>query len=230
MLVCPPYRPLFILFVLDRTFRRRDTLPMTPYDLLGIERGADLETIKRAYRALAKQLHPDVNAGDESAADRFKEITAAYNLLADRRKRAEFDRNVPDTGSGGGAQPWQKGGTWFDFEIDETTGERTIDLFGDVAGTRLGRVKGAAATSLWMKGEDIAESLKVNQSDADQGICKLITTMTGLTVAIDIPQSSKDGDIITLRGFGIEGFGGGPPGDLNVIVSVIPDPAIEERG
>ena len=54
--------------------------------------------------------------------------------------------------------------------------------------------------------------------------------MTGLTVAVDIPEGTSDGDIITLRGFGIEGFGGGPPGDLNVIISVIPDPAIEELG
>ena len=54
--------------------------------------------------------------------------------------------------------------------------------------------------------------------------------MTGLTVAVDIPEGTADGDIVTLRGFGIEGFGGGPPGDLNVIVSVIPDPSIEERG
>lgn len=215
----------------DRAFEARNTTDMTPYDLLGVERGADIDDIKRAYRALAKKLHPDVNAGDESAADRFKEITAAYNLLADRRKRAEFDRNNPSKrGKENGVQPWQKGGAWFDFEIDESTGERTIDLFGDVAGTRLGRVKGAAATSLWMKGEDIAETLKVVQSEADEGICKLVTTMTGITVAVDIPEGTGDGDIITLRGFGIEGFGGGPPGDLNVIVSVIPDPAIEERG
>jgi len=203
---------------------------MSPYELLGVERGADLDDIKRAYRTLAKELHPDVNAGDEEAAERFKHITAAYNLLANRRKRAEFDRNSPATNDDGAVQPWQKGGAWFDFEIDESTGERTIDLFGDVAGTRLGRVKGAAATSLWMKGEDIAESLKVVQSEADEGICKLVTTMTGLTVAVDIPEGAVDGDIITLRGFGIEGFGGGPPGDLNVIVSVIPDPAIEEHG
>ena len=119
----------------------RNTGGMTPYELLGVERGADIDDIKRAYRALAKELHPDVNAGDEDAADRFKTITAAYNLLADRRKRAEFDRNSPATGDEGGLQPWQKGGAWFDFEIDESTGERTVDLFGDVAGTRLGRVK-----------------------------------------------------------------------------------------
>ena len=199
---------------------------MSPYDLLGVERGADLDEIKRAYRTLAKKLHPDVNAGDEAAAELFKRITAAYNLLADRRKRAEYDRNAPPTDGPDGVQPWQKGGAWFDFEIDETSGERTVDLFGDVAGTRLGRVKGAAATSLWMKGEDIAEILKVAETEAREGICKLINTMTGLTVAVDIPKGTADGDIVTLRGFGIEGFGGGPPGDLNVIVRIVPDPAI----
>jgi len=200
----------------------------SPYDLLCIERSADLEEIKRAYRSLAKQLHPDLNSGDEFAAEKFKEITAAYNMLANRKKRAEFDLNMPTaSGDKAVASPWQKGGEWFDFEIDESTGERTIDLFGDVAGTRLGRVKGAAATSLWMRGEDIAETLKVTRSEANQGICKLITTMTGLTVAVDIPKSAREGDIVTLRGFGIEGFGGGPPGDLNVILSVVPDPSIE---
>ena len=175
----------------------------SPYELLGVDRNADLDEIKRAYRQLAKELHPDANAGDEAAAERFKHVTAAYNLLADKRKRAEFDRNMPAGSGDGDMQPWQKGGAWFDFEIDESTGERTIDLFGDVAGTRLGRVKGAAATSLWMKGEDIAESLKVVQSDADQGVCRLVNTMTGLTVAVDIPKGTTDGDIITLRGFGI---------------------------
>jgi len=203
---------------------------MSPYELLGVERNADLEEIKRAYRRLAKELHPDVNAGDEAASDRFKEITAAYNLLADRRRRTEFDRNsgMPAGAAGSDAQPWQKGGAWFDFEIDETTGERTIDLFGDVAGTRLGRVKGAAATSLWMKGEDIAEMLKLTETELREGVCKLVNTMTGLTVAVDVPAGSRDGDIVTLRGFGIEGFGGGPPGDLNVIIEAVPDPAISD--
>lgn len=195
--------------------------------MLGIDHSAELDDIKQAYRQLAKQLHPDVNSGNEQAAEKFKEITAAYNLLANRKKRTEFDRNTPtEADSVPGAQPWQKGGSWFDFEIDETTGERTIDLFGDVAGTRLGRVKGASATSLWMKGEDIAETLKLTKSEAKNGICKLITTMTGLTVAVDISQGSKDGDVITLKGFGIEGFGGGPPGDLNVILKVVADPSI----
>lgn len=199
---------------------------MSPYELLGVERTADLDDIKRAYRTLAKELHPDVNAGNEEAAERFKLITAAYNLLADRRRRAEIDRNLARAGAADGVRPWEKGGTWFDFEIDESTGERTVDLFGDIAGTRLGRVKGAAATSLWMKGEDVAAPLKITESEAREGICKLVTTMTGITVAVDVHEGAANGDIIVLPGFGIEGFGGGPPGDLNVLISVVPDPAI----
>lgn len=200
---------------------------MSPYELLGVDRTADLEEIKRAYRSLAKTLHPDVNAGSEEAADRFKSITAAYNLLADKKKRAALDRNLSRSASGGDApKPWEKGGTWFDFEIDESTGERMIDLFGDIAGTRLGRVKGAAATSLWMKGEDVAAPIQITETEAREGICKLVNTMTGITVAVDVHPGAKTGDIVVLPGFGIEGFGGGPPGDLNVLLTVVPDPAI----
>lgn len=198
---------------------------MNAYDLLGVPRGAGLDAIKQAYRRLAKALHPDVNAGDAAAAERFKEITAAYNLLANRKRRVEYDlnRGAPE---GDATQPWDKGGAWFEFELDETTGERIIDLYGDVAGTRMGRVKGAAATSMWMKGQDIAETLRVTESEAREGVTKLVTTMTGLTVAVTVPAGSADGAIVMVPGFGIEGFGGGPPGDLNVLVEVVPDPAI----
>ena len=113
---------------------------MNAYDLLSIDRGADLDAIKRAYRGLAKQLHPDVNAGDEKAADRFKEITAAYNMLADNRKRAEHDGNRTGRDENqSGPKPWEEDGAWYEFEIDESSGERIMDLYGDVAGTRLGR-------------------------------------------------------------------------------------------
>ena len=200
---------------------------MNAYELLGIDRSADLEEIKRAYRRLAKELHPDVNAGDAQATERFKEITAAYNLLANRRKRVEYDLNRPMPGGEDGApQSWERGGAWFDFELDETTGERIVDLYGDIAGTRMGRVKGAAATSMCVKGQDIAGDLRVTESEAREGVCKLITTMTGVTVAVTVPAGTANGATVVLPGFGIEGFGGGPPGDLNVLVEVAADPVI----
>ncbi len=201
---------------------------MNAYELLGVDRLADLDKIKQAYRRLAKELHPDVNSGDEEAADRFKHITAAYNLLADAKKRAEYDRNAGRKGGAPGyGAPWEKGGVWYDFEIDETTGERINDLYGDVAGTRLGRVKGAAATSMKVKGQDVAAKLKITETEAREGICKLVTTMTGLSVAVDVPAGHINGKTIKIPGFGIEGFGGAEPGDLNVIVEIIPDPSIE---
>jgi DnaJ-class molecular chaperone len=201
---------------------------MNAYELLGVDRLADLDKIKQAYRRLAKELHPDVNSGDEEAADRFKHITAAYNLLADAKKRAEYDRNAGRKGGAPGyGAPWEKGGVWYDFEIDETTGERINDLYGDVAGTRLGRVKGAAATSMKVKGQDVAAKLKITETEAREGICKLVTTMTGLSVAVDVPAGHINGKTIKIPGFGIEGFGGAEPGDLNVIVEIVPDPSIE---
>lgn len=200
---------------------------MNAYELLGVARDADLDAIKRAYRGLAKELHPDVNAGDAAASERFKEITAAYNLLADRHRRAEYDlTRAMRGGPGDDPEPWRKGGAWFDFEIDEATGERVADLFGDVAGTRMGRVKGEAATSLRMKGQDVAETLRVTGSEAREGVVRLVTSMTGITVAVDVPAGTEDGALIKLAGFGIEGFGGGEPGDLNVRIRIVPDPAI----
>ncbi len=200
---------------------------MNAYELLGIERNAELDEIKQAYRRLAKGLHPDVNAGDSEAAERFKAVTAAYNLLADARKRVEYDRTQRRRDSGGAPLDWERGGAWFDFEIDETTGERIIDLYGDVAGRRLGRVQGLAATSLTMKGQDVAADLKVTESEAREGICKLVSTFTGLTVAVEVPAGARNGQVVTVEGFGIEGFGGGPSGDLNVILQILPDPSIE---
>ena len=153
-------------------------------------------------------------------------MTAAYNLLADARKRVEYDRNQRKRDPGAAPEAWQKGGAWFDFEIDETTGERIIDLYGDVAGRRLGRVQGLAATSLTMKGQDVAADLTVTETEAREGICKLVSTFTGLTVAVDVPPDARNGQVVTVEGFGIEGFGGGPPGDLNVIVQIVPDPSL----
>ena len=80
-----------------------------------------------------------------------------------------------------------------------------------------------------MKGQDVAAPLKITYSEARDGICKLVTTMTGLTVAVTIPAGAVHGQKVSMAGFGIEGFGGAPPGDLNVLVELVPDPAIEAK-
>ncbi len=202
---------------------------MNAYELLGVDRLADLRKIKQAYRSLAKELHPDVNTGDEEAADRFKRITAAYNLLADTK------RSAPNTTAmraaravhPGTARRGKKAASGMISKSTRPRASGSVISIGDVAGTRLGRVKGAAATSMKVKGQDVAAKLKVTETEAREGICKLLTTMTGLTVAVDVPAGHINGKVITILGFGIEGFGGAEPGDLNVIVEIIPDPSIE---
>lgn len=200
---------------------------MNAYELLGLSTGADTVAIKKAYRELAKQLHPDLNKGNEMAAEKFKQITAAYNLLANKKTRIEYDKNSNrDRSNTNSQKDWDKGGSWFSFEIDTVSGERLSDLFGDIAGTRLGRVKGAAATSMVVRGQDVAAKLKVTETEVRSGVCKLVTTMTGLTVAVEVPKSTINGEKIRMKGFGVEGFGGGPPGDLNIIVEIVPDPML----
>ena len=200
---------------------------MNAYELLGIEPTAKHGAINKAYRELAKKLHPDLNAGDEAATEMFKKITAAYNVLANSKTRKEYDfKQFKSDLSQPHSEGWEKGGAWFDFEIEERTVDRLVDLFGDIAGTRLGRVKGAAATSMVMKGQDFAVRLDLLASEARSGVCKLVKTMTGLTVAADIQSRSVHGQKVKVNGFGVEGFSGGEPGDLNVILNVKPDPKL----
>ena len=118
-----------------------------PYNVLGIDRTATDEEIKRAYRKLAKELHPDSNPDNAEATERFKEVTAAYELLVDPQRRMEFERGgwrrgyADGFGRGNDDRPWDDGSV---FDWSDGSGERPIDLFGDIAGNRRGRVSGAA--------------------------------------------------------------------------------------
>ena len=193
-----------------------------PYDVLGIEPGATLDEVKRAYRALAKELHPDASPDDTVAANRFREVTEAYDLLSDPERRADYD-------SGG----WRRGyvdgfgpeGEAFDF--DDGIGERPIDLFGDIAGNRRGRVFGAASTSLALPGEDLAETVGITVKEAEEGVRKVVELVTGARVEVIVAPGTESGRTLTFEGLGLPGIGGAPPGDLNVIVEILPAPMLD---
>ncbi len=196
-----------------------------PYEVLGIEPGATLDEVKRAYRALAKALHPDANPGDRVAANRFREATEAYDLLSDPGRRAEFDSGGWRRGHADGFGP--EGDA---FHFDDGIGERPIDLFGDIAGNRRGRVFGAASTSLALPGEDLAETVGITLREAEEGTRKVVELVTGARVEVIVAPGTESGRTLTFEGLGLPGIGGAPPGNLNVVVEILPAPMLDGDG
>jgi len=195
-----------------------------PYRTLGVERDASLAEIKQAYRRLAKELHPDTNPGNAEALERFKLLSAAYDILTDPERRARYERGRTGSTWGGGFEGFD-GPRHDDVLFDDEAfgrGDSLGDLFGDIAGNRRGR----GGTSMWLKGEDMAETVRLSFAEAAVGAEREITRFNLETVMVAIPAGVTSGDTVTLPQLGFPGFGGGPAGDLNVIVEVEPHPVL----
>jgi DnaJ-class molecular chaperone len=213
------------------------------YQRLGLKRGASEAEIKKAYRSLAKQLHPDRNKDNPDAARRFGEITAAYDLLSDKDKRARYDRGEIDeegnpkmpfgSGFGGGYSPGggaQPGGAE-GFENFNFGGADAADLsdlfeglFGGGGGAR-GRGGGPFGgfrqrARAPQKGADIAYRLKVAFDDAVALKPQRITLGDGKTIDLKLPNGLEDGTRIRLAGKGQEGPAG--RGDAIVTIEIAP--------
>lgn len=196
-----------------------------PYAVLGVEKTASDAELKKAYRNLAKKLHPDSNAGDEKIAEKFKEVSAAYALLRDKELRARYDRGEinPDgsergfAGGGGfrphpGAQGGGMGGRFGDgFDPEEIF----ASIFG---GGRRQR------QPFQQKGQDRTYRLKIDLLEAIKGGKKSVTLEQGRTLNVTIPENVKEGQKIRLKGQGGPGVQGGPPGDALIEVSIKPHP------
>ena len=199
-----------------------------PYDVLDVSRTASQDDIRKAYRALAKRYHPDLNPGSDEAADRFKEISAAYELLSDADKRARFDRGEIDA-SGAERAPR---GFYHDYAegpagAKYSTGADAEDLFRDLFGGGFGR---GGETAFRMPGADVSYSLTVDFLDAARGAKKRLDLPDGSTIDLTIPAGTEDGQQLRLRGRGQPGIGGGPPGDAYVEVHVLPHSLFKREG
>lgn len=206
-----------------------------PYAALGVARSATGDEIRRAYRTLAKELHPDVKPGDKQAEERFKRATAAFNLLSDPTTKARFDRGEIDADgnermafggtrsrqgqrayAGAGAGP----GAGEPFDI----GDIFSDLFGGGAG--MGGTRGYAR----MRGRDIRFSLEIEFLDAVNGARRRVSLSEGRTLDIAIPPGVESGQVLRLKGQGGPGLQGGPAGDALVELSVRPHPLFRREG
>jgi len=211
------------------------------YQRLGLKRGATEAEIKKAYRSLAKQLHPDRNKDNPNAAKRFGEVTQAYDMLSDKDKRARYDRGeideegnpkMPFGGGFGGYQSGaggpQPGGGFENFNFGGGGDAADLSdlfegLFGGATGGRTGggpfsgfRQRTRAA----QKGADVAYRLKIPFEDAVALKAQRITLADGKTIDLKLPQGLEDGTRIRLAGKGEEGPGG--RGDAIVTIEVAP--------
>ena len=212
---------------------------MDLYQRLGVQRGASEAEIKKAYRSLAKQLHPDRNKDNPNAAKRFGEVTAAYDLLSDKDKRAQYDRGEIDedgnpkmpfgSGFGGyssGAGPQPGAGGFENFNFGSGDGADLSDLFEGLFGAATrGRNPGGFSsfgrrTRAPQKGADVAYRLKVSFTDAVALKPQRIALADGKTIDLKLPNGLEDGTRIRLAGKGAEGPAG--RGDAIVTIDIEP--------
>jgi molecular chaperone DnaJ len=221
-----------------------DWLEKDLYAVLGVPEGADGKTISRAYRKLARELHPDTHPDDPAAAERFKDVTAAYDVLGDATKRAEYDdfrRAVagPDLsyrdgrtwrGSERGDSSRDGGQAWTTFDASTWT---TFDP-GSVDDL-LSRVMGQAARppSTPRRGDDLEAVLDLSFEDAVHGLTTEVTLSRpdgSQTFKVRVPPGVQHGQRIRLPGKGGQGVNGGPSGDLYAVVRVAAHPVFDRSG
>ncbi len=191
-----------------------------PYELLGVPRSADADEIKQAYRRLAKQLHPDLNPGNEAVERRFKDVSAAYDLLSDPRKRSRFDRGEIDMHGTerayrpSGQRAHAANGRSHGFGVDP---DDFLDMFKNRGGA--GRRRGA----------DVSYSVTVDFLSAVLGTRRRLTLPDGRALEIAIPPGTAEGTVLRLKGQGQPGAAGGTPGDAYIEVQVEPHKLFERK-
>ena len=198
-----------------------------PYTVLGVKKDASQDEIQKAYRRLAKKLHPDLNPGNKQAEERFKEVSAAYDLLGDPDKRARFDRGEID--ASGMERPRQR----YYRDFAEGGAYASDAGFADFAGVDdiLSQMFGREGrANIRMRGSDVHYRLELDFLDAINGGKRQITLPDSSALDVNIPPGTRDGQILRLRGKGRPGMGGGPPGDALVEIEVRPHRIFTRKG
>jgi DnaJ-class molecular chaperone len=207
----------------------------TPYDVLGVKRDANADDIRKAYRKLAKEFHPDLNPGKPAAEARFKAVTAAYDILSDAEKRGRYDRGeIDESGAerprysyrphAEGAQGWkyQPQG-----EVDIGDLDDLFAMFGRGGGQRPG---GRAGEGFSMPGADRHFTLAIDFVEAATGGKKRLALAPEEWLDVTIPPGIEQGQVLRLKGKGAPGFGGGQPGDALIEVHIAPHPFFRRDG
>ena len=194
-----------------------------PYETLGVAKTASADEIRKAYRKLAKKLHPDLNPGDKQAEDKFKEVAGANDLLSDPEKRRRYDAGEIDASGAEKAPPHaryyrdyaQEGGHPYGGQGAYGDFAQGDDLFAEL-------LRRSAEQARRRPGADLHYELPIDFLDAVNGADKTITLPQGGTLNVTIPAGVEDGQTLRLRGKGAPSPGEGPPGDALVQILVRP--------
>ena len=208
------------------------------YEVLGVNRDVSTEQLKRSFKKLARKYHPDVNPGNKSAEDRFKEISEAYAVLSDVEKRGKYDTMGHSAFSGG--NPWEGGMNMEDILKDIGIG----DIFGSFFGGQ--RARTSNRSSAWgstvnTKGVDVNYSMEIGFDDALRGLETVVTVPKNIIdngvlrraterIKVKIPAGVSSGSRIRLTGKGEPSQTGGKNGDLYILTKVSTHPYIERKG
>ncbi|MBI5930698.1 MAG: J domain-containing protein [Chloroflexi bacterium] len=220
------------------------------YQILGVSRTADEKEIKKAYRRLARQYHPDANPNNKDADEKIKEINEAYQVLGDAEKRAKYDRfgreweRHQQAGGGAGGFDWNAwsrggggapGGYTTYTNVDDLEG-----IFGGFGGNGgfsdfFETLFGGSTANTGQRsrqprrGQDVQQPLQIGLSEAYHGTTRQISK-DGQTQQVKIPAGVKTGSKIRLAGMGQPGWNGADKGDLYLVVEILPDERFEQRG
>jgi curved DNA-binding protein len=228
------------------------------YQILGVPKNASEKEIKSAYRKLARQYHPDVNPGDKTAEQRFKEMSEAYTVLSDPDKRKKYDRfgaqwqqyeragvNPEDMGGFGGfgggqtrnvsPEEFEQMFGGFGRRGNGDFSDFFESLFGGGAGTRQGTRQGTPFEGFTSqsrgrrRGQDVESRVEITLEEAYRGTSRMLQREDGQRMEVNIPAGVKTGSRVRMSGGGTQGMGG-PAGDLYLVVEVKPHPQFQREG
>ena len=225
------------------------------YKILGVDRDASEKDIKRAYRRLARRFHPDVNPGDEQAEEKLKEINEAYEVLGDAEKRAKYDQlgtswqQWQRMGQDPSQYDWSQwfsgapGGVRVEWggDLGDLFGGAGGEFFSDFFHAIFGGMGGGArprtaddfrrrtTTQRIRRGQDMEASVEITLEEAFHGTTRTLER-DGRRIRVRIPPGARTGSKVRVAGRGTTGFGGGPPGDLRLNITVKPHPVLRREG
>lgn len=206
---------------------------MDPYSILGVNRAASEDDIKKAYRKLARQFHPDVNKNSKASEAKFKELSEAYDILSDAEKRRLYDRFGHDglnssfgsyrpSGTGGAF-----GGTGYRFNFGNSSNSGIFeDIFSDFFRNQSGRSNRSYGPA---RGRDLEYELTIEFQQAYEGVHAFVTVMEK-RIEVHVPAGVDTGSRIRVAGQGSRGSRGGPSGDLYLDLTVKPHEFFRREG